>query len=300
MTENARDDAGAAAGTTGGYEIPEETPAAGSLDRDTLTAEQQFAVEEQLFRLADDEFVHAERLTEWQIYAPTLESDLALANVAQDEFGHARLWYDLLQELGYTEAECIWEKPADEWTHSTLVERPFDDDGWGNAVVRGYLYDVAERIRLEALVETSYAPLADRVGKALSEEEYHREHAANWLDRLAEDDEARERLDAAVDELFPHALSLFAPGPNEEAILEAGVRRETLADMRAEWLDTVVPYLESLGLTVPEPDAADRPADRGRDGSHTDAWAELYEAFTATHDEIDFDRPARLRAEEAE
>ncbi len=185
-------DAGAA-DATGGYAIPEETPAAGSLDRGDLTPEQQLAVEEQLFRLADDEFVHAERLTEWQIFAPTLESDLALANVAQDEFGHARLWYDLLQELGYSEAECIWEKPPDEWTHSTLVERPFPEGGWGNAVVRGYLYDVAERIRLEALVETSYAPLADRVGKALSEEEYHREHAANWLDRLAEDETSRTR-----------------------------------------------------------------------------------------------------------
>ncbi len=68
--------------------------------------------------------------------------------------------------------------------------------------------------------------------------------------------------------------------------------------MRAEWLDTVVPYLESLGLTVPEPDAADRSDTRGRDGTHTDAWADLHEAFTATHREVDFDRPARLRAEE--
>nr|WP_284012179.1 1,2-phenylacetyl-CoA epoxidase subunit PaaC [Halobaculum sp. DT92] len=254
---------------------------------------------ELLFRLADDEFVHAERLTEWQIYAPTLESDLALANIAQDEFGHARLWYDLLQELGYTEEECIWRRDPDDWTHATLVELAFADDGWGDAVVRTYLYDTAERLRLEALVDTSYAPLADRVGKALAEEDYHRDHAVSWLERLASDDDARARLQAAVDDLFPHALSLFAPGAHEDDIRANGFRRASLADMRAEWLDTVVPTLEGYGLVVPEPDDVERPAARGRDRTHTDDWGDLQAAFTATHREVDFDRPARLRGEEA-
>ncbi|WP_313695701.1 1,2-phenylacetyl-CoA epoxidase subunit PaaC [Halorarum halobium] len=280
---------------------------AAKLDRGDLSAEGQLALEELLFRLADDEFVHAERLTEWQIYSPTVEADLALANVAQDEFGHARLWYDLLQELGYTEAECIWERPPGEWTHAPLVELPFDDDGWGDAILRGYLYDVAERLRLEALVDTSYAPLADRVGKALSEEDYHREHAQSWLERLTADEEGRERLQSALETLFPHALSLFAPGPREDEILEHGFRTETLSDLRAEWLDVVVPFLESLGLDVPEPDAGgtgdagevERPDVRGRDGSHTDDWFDLYEAFTRTYREVEFESPARLRGEEA-
>ncbi|MEZ3116592.1 1,2-phenylacetyl-CoA epoxidase subunit PaaC [Halobaculum sp. MBLA0147] len=270
---------------------------AAGLDREDLTDEQQTALETLLFRLADDEFVHAERATEWQIYAPTLESDLALANVAQDEFGHARLWYDLLQELGYTEAECIWERDADDWTHSTLVERPFPDGGWGNAILRGYLYDVAERIRLEALIDTSYAPLADRVGKALDEEEYHREHAENWLDRLAGGGESHERLQRAVDDLFPHALSLFAPSEHEETILDAGFRTESTADMREEWLDTVIPRLESLGLDVPDPEDTDLPEARGRDGTHTDAWFDLQAEFTATYGEIDPDEPATLSSE---
>ncbi|QLG62605.1 1,2-phenylacetyl-CoA epoxidase subunit PaaC [Halorarum salinum] len=270
---------------------------AADLDRDDLTAEQQLALEGLLFRLADDEFVHAERLTEWQIFAPTIESDLALANVAQDEFGHARLWYELLQELGYTEAECVWERPPGEWTHATLVERPFEEDGWGDAVVRGYLYDVAERLRLDALVDTSYAPLADRVGKALAEEDYHRDHAESWLERLSADPASHERVQAAVEELFPPALTLFAPGPREEGVVDHGFRTESLPDLRAEWLDVVVPFLESLGLEVPEPDAVERPAAVGRDGSHTDAWFDLHEEFTATYRELEFESPARLRGE---
>jgi ring-1,2-phenylacetyl-CoA epoxidase subunit PaaC len=263
---------------------------------DDLNDREQAAVEALLFRLADDEFVAAERYTEWQIYSPTLESDLALANIAQDEFGHARLWYDLLQEFGYTEAECIWERDPAEFRHATLVELPFEDGDWADAMVRTYLYDSAERLRLEALVGTSYAPIADRVGKAISEEGYHRDHAQSWLDRLSRG-EGRDRVQAAVDRLFPHALSLFEPGPNEDDIVELGLRTETLDDLRTEWLETVVPYLESLDLDVPDPEDTERPDAVGRDGSHTDAWFDLYDEFTHTYRELDFAEPTRLRGE---
>ncbi len=270
-------------------------PTPKSLDADDLTAEHRAGLEELLFRLADDEFVHAERLTEWQIYAPTLESDLALANIAQDEFGHARLWFDLLEELGYTEPELIWERPPGEWTHATLVERPFETGDWADAVLRGYLYDVAERLRLEALVDTSYAPLADRVGKALSEETFHREHAENWLERLAANPQSRERLQGTLETLFPAALTLFVPGPREEAVIAGGFRTESLSSLRETWLETTVPFLESLDLAVPEPSPEARPDTHGRDGAHTDAWVDLHAEFTATYHEIGVEDPTRLR-----
>ena len=274
-----------------------DTPVAGSLGRDTITGEQQLALEELLFRLADDEFVHGERLTEWQIYAPTLESDLSLANIAQDEFGHARLWYDLLQELGYTEEECIWQRPADDWKHTTLVELSFPEGGWNDAIMRGYLYDIAERIRLEALIDSSYAPIVDRVGKALDEESYHRDHGISWIERLSTNDQAREKLQTALENLFPHALTLFAPGAHETEIQKWGFRQKSLSEMREEWLETVITTLEGYDLVIPEPDDAEISDITGRNGNHTSDWFDLQEAFTATHHEIDFDQPARLRGE---
>src|SRR6056297_688998 len=108
---------------------------------DDLSEEEREAVEHLLFRLADDEFVAAERYTEWQVVAPTLESDLALSNIAQDELGHARVWFDALGELGYTEQELVWERDPGDFRHSTLVELPFPEGDWADAVLRGYLYD---------------------------------------------------------------------------------------------------------------------------------------------------------------
>ena len=179
-----------------------DAPAAASLDRDDLTPEGQVALEALLFRLAADEFVHAERLTEWEIFAPTIESDLALANVAQDEFGHARLWFDLLEDLGYAEPEYIWERDPADWTHSTLVERPFDDGDWADVVVRSYLYDVAEDLRLDAVAGSGIRELVDPTEKLRAEEAYHLEHAQIWLERLCDDDIGRENVQSAADRDF--------------------------------------------------------------------------------------------------
>jgi ring-1,2-phenylacetyl-CoA epoxidase subunit PaaC len=280
---------------------PETVNAAEDLD-----ADQQEAVEHLLFRLADDEFVAAERYTEWQVRAPTLESDLALSNIAQDELGHARLWYDLLEDFGYEESELVWERDPDAWRHSTLVERPFEDGDWADAIVRSYLYDQAEHVRLEALEESSYPRIRDRIAKIVQEEDYHREHAENWMERLAEEKDGLERMQDALDDLFPYALTLFSPTDEavEERIDELGIRTRSLAELREDWLDVVVPYLQDVGLEVGDAELPEQydvhhsefelPEDTGRDQTHTGAWFDLQEEFTNTYRKLDRHKANRI------
>jgi len=267
----------------------QQLPGPGGLDDD-----QRAAVEHLLWRLADDEFVLAERYTEWQVRAPTLESDLALSNIAQDELGHARLWYDLLMDFGYEEADLIFERGHDGWRHATLVELPFETGDWADPIVRSYLYDVAEDLRLATLEASSYGRIAGRVEKIRDEEAYHREHAENWLERLAENEDGRERVQAAVDRLYPHALTLWAPGDEDldARVDDLGLRTRPLEAMRAEWAETVAEFLASVGVEVP--DDADVPPVTGRDAAHTDDWPDLYDEFTRTYRELDRDRADRI------
>ncbi|MEY7851981.1 1,2-phenylacetyl-CoA epoxidase subunit PaaC [Natrarchaeobius sp. A-rgal3] len=283
-----------------------------TLDPDAMDARERAALETLLKRLGDDEFVLAERYTEWQVRAPTLESDLALSNNAQDELGHARLWYDVLEDVGLEERELVYERDPTDFRHSTLVELPFREGEWADAVVRSYLYDTAEALRLEALSDSSYPKIADRVGKIQREEEYHREHAQNWLERLAEGEEGHEHLQDALDRLFPHALTVFEPvNPSvEDDIVDLELRTATLEEMGEEWLSIVVPFLESLDLVVPvaqedrgdgateQDDSSDDgapfevteemlPDERGRDGTHTDAWFDLHDELTHTYRELE-------------
>ncbi|PSQ59721.1 phenylacetate-CoA oxygenase subunit PaaI [Halobacteriales archaeon SW_7_71_33] len=261
-----------------------------------LDDDEREAVRTLLFRLADDEYVVAERYTEWQVRAPTLESDIALANIAQDELGHARLWYDLLEDFGSEERELVWERSPEAWHHATLAELPYEEGSWADAVLRSYLYDVAEDLRLAAVEGSTYTRLRDRVETVENEEDYHLEHAQNWLERLVDADAGHDRVQAALDRLFPYALTLFAPAdPEVEArIGELGLRDRTLSELRRDWLDRVVPYLESLGLDVPDPGDTDLPTAVGRDGEHTDHWNDLHEEFTRTYRELDRQGTVRI------
>ena len=276
-----------------------------TVETDDLTERERDALETLCKRLGDDEFVIAERYTEWQVRSPTLESDLALSNIAQDELGHARLWYDVLMELGYDEPDLVYERDPEDWIHSTLTEQPFEEGGWADAIVRSYLYDVAEDVRLSALEDSTHPKIADRVGKIQAEEDYHLEHAQNWMERLARD-EGHERVQAAVDRLFPHALTLFEPVDHdiEEDIVDLGLRDATLAEMGEEWLSIVIPYLESLDLDVPASGVERQegyavtdemlPEEVGRDGSHTDAWFDLFEEFTHTYNDLGRDEATKI------
>src|ERR671926_1662746 len=50
--------------------------------------------------LADNKAALARRYAEWGVSAPTLESAVAAAAMAQDEMGHARSTYPVLKALG--------------------------------------------------------------------------------------------------------------------------------------------------------------------------------------------------------
>jgi ring-1,2-phenylacetyl-CoA epoxidase subunit PaaC len=271
------------------------------LDPASLSEADRAAVVAELESLADDEFVVAERYIDWQVRGPTLEADLAVANIAQDEYGHARLWYDLLEDFGRTESELIWERPRVEFRHTTMAELAYEVGDWADCVLRGYLYDHFERLRLEALGETTYPRIADRVGKVVGEEHYHRDHAENWLERLADgpasatESEAQRRLQAALDRLYPHALTMFEPTEHESRIVESGVRPVPLAELREDWLAVTTPFLEGLGLSVPEPRLPESGV-RGRDGTHTDDWDRLYDEFTYTYEMLGRE-PAKLMAD---
>jgi ring-1,2-phenylacetyl-CoA epoxidase subunit PaaC len=264
---------------------------------ENLSATEREALEALLFRLADDELVIGERYQDWIVRAPTLESDLSLANITQDEFGHARLWYTLLKDLGYEESDLIYERDPNDFANATLVELAFADGDWADVVVRGFLYDQAEAVRLRTMTDSTYAPLADRVPKVLREEEYHRDYSQNWLVQLTSEEQGRSRVQAAVDRLVPYALTLFEGDTDvDETIVDAGFRNEPLSALRNEWLDIVALSLETYGISVPDVAhlEASMPDAIGRDGTHTADWVDLHDEMTLAYRRLGRDDTERV------
>lgn len=229
----------------------------------TLGSELTRALLERLTALGDDELVLGHRDSEWTGHAPILEEDIAIANVAQDEIGHAVLWYGLVEQLGGPDPDRLaFFRDADEYRNAALVDRPRGD--WAFTMARQFLFDAYEAELLPRLELSSYAPVADAAAKVRREELFHLRHSALWLERLAHGtDESRRRLTAALDELLPLLPGLLAPLPGDAALAAAGVYPEA-AELADAVLARVGAALEAAGLARPtlEPPADAAGADR--------------------------------------
>lgn len=232
---------------------------------------------ELLRSMADDEFVIGFSDSEWTGIAPLLEEDIAMSSIAQDELGHAAALFDLLGGLTGQDRDALaYDREPDAYRHARLLDHGRGD--WAMTIARRYLYESADAVRLDALADGAWAPLADLVGKLRREERYHQMHIDTWLDRLARTaGEPRDRLITALDTLAPDAGTVFAPLPGEATLVAAGIMASTTADQERAWRDAIESNLRRLDLSVPP---ATRDPSRGR-LDHGEAFRWLHGEFTA-------------------
>jgi ring-1,2-phenylacetyl-CoA epoxidase subunit PaaC len=165
-------------------------------------------VNELLLGLADDELILGWRDSEWTGIAPMLEEDVAFSSIAQNEIGHARAVYELLSD----DADALaFDRRPEEYRCAPLVQLHLLD--WGRTIARRCLYEVADEIRIAALMEDDDGRVAGLAAKINREEAYHRMHAEMWRERLAETPQFR----AAADELWPYALGVL-PAAQRDAL----------------------------------------------------------------------------------
>ena len=258
--------------------------------------------------LADDELIIGHRHSEWTGFAPHIEEDVAFSSIAQDEIGHAAAYYSLIAEATDASPDrmALGRDPHD-YRHAVLCERPNRD--WSYSLVRHWLYDTADDVRLEPLQESADAGLAALATKMRREERYHLLHANAWIKRVAEGPvEGRTRLIDALGQCFPEALELFDSLELEDSILEEGLLPCPSSELRARFSKRATNELADFGL--PEvihrdlDDSAEflasssgdliasdqttsntstRSGIGGRTGRHSDDFKTLWDEMTSTH-----------------
>lgn len=208
------------------------------------------ALAARLLAQADDELILAHRDAEWTGHAPILEEDIGLANIAQDELGHAALWYGLHQQLtGRDPDQLVFHREAAGWRNVQLVELPKGD--WAFTMLRQYLFDSYELVWLAPLAESRHAGIAQAAAKIRKEELYHYRHSCAWVRRLGlGTEESQRRMQNALNEMWPYTPQLFATLEDEIALVNAGYV-PPLAAVREAWIAEVLPRLEAAGLTIP-------------------------------------------------
>jgi ring-1,2-phenylacetyl-CoA epoxidase subunit PaaC len=227
------------------------------------------------------------RLSQWCSNAPDLEEDIALANIALDLLGQARL---LLARAAAADPSVVPALPAGspvppedalaffrgdrEFRNVRLVEA--DNGDFAVTIARLLLFSTWRLALLQRLATSRDHVLSAVAVKGVKEMTYHRDYAGRWFLTLAQGtDESRRRLVAGLATIWPLHRELFTTHPVERAAAESGVGVDpaTVADEVDVLLEQVFSMSE---VDRPEvgPLAGVR-GETGRDGLHTEAFSRL-------------------------
>ncbi len=232
-------------------------------------------------RAADDCLVLSHRLAQWSSWAPTLEDDVALTNIALDLLGQGRAMYARTAELdgtGRSEDDYAFMRDEREFVNCLLVEQENGD--FATTILRQLLCSTYQLAQWQALVTSTDDQVAAIAAKAVKETAYHRDHATDWTLRLGDGtDESHRRMDSALAALWPFTAELFESDfvARDVAALGVGPDPETL---RPEWEGYIGRVLNDATLVVPE--STWRPSG-GRQGLHTEPFGYMLAEMQHLH-----------------
>ncbi|MFB7579910.1 1,2-phenylacetyl-CoA epoxidase subunit PaaC [Streptomyces hydrogenans] len=219
--------------------------------------------------LGDDALVLAQRLGEWAGNAPVLEEEVALANIALDLLGQARV----LLSLAGDEDELAFLREERAFRNVQLVEQPNGD--FAHTIARQLYFSTYQRL-LYAALAAGDTPMAGLAAKAVKEVAYHQDHAEHWTLRLGDGtEESHRRMRTACEALWRYTGELFQP-------LD-GLGLDTTA-LETAWLDSVTAVLTRAGLPVPSGSRTGAwRAGAGRQGLHTEHFGRLLAEMQHLH-----------------
>lgn len=218
--------------------------------------------------MADDQLILGHRNSEWTGFGPLLEEDIAFSSMAQDKVGHSQALYQLLHELGEQDPDTVaFTRNAAQFHNSILVELPNGE--YDFSLIRHFLYDTAEAIRFEMLMDSSYQPLAQLARKVRGELRYHTLHANTWVKQLGRaTEESISRLQQSLKVALPYALGIFEESPYEQQLIDEKIFGGEKVLME-RWREQVEKVLSETQLARPDW-KLQNPVLGGRMGQHSE------------------------------
>lgn len=217
--------------------------------------------------VADTKLVLGHRYAERLASGQSIEDDVANMNLAQEEFGHVRQLFRLLEAQGRDADWLEHERDAGTYANCSVLDDVADD--WTRFVVETGLADRAAWLLLDAVA----APELDGVREKIAQEEsFHLERADAWLVHLAEADPGA--VEAVLEDAVPAVLAFLGPADHDaeaDPLYEEGFLDAPVADLRERFLRHYRAVLEGTdvslsGVDTDGPDAESWDAVRRRVG----------------------------------
>lgn len=222
--------------------------------------------------LGDDALVLSHRLGEWAGHAPVLEEEVALANIALDLLGQARILLSLVGD----EDELAYLREERAFRNLQLVEQPGGD--FAHTIARQLYFSTYQAFLYEELARTE-GPFTALAAKAVKEVAYHRDHAEQWTLRLGDGTaESHDRMQRAVDALWRFTGEMFQP---IDGLAAHGI---DWTPLHVSWQASITEVVQGATLTLPQGPQSDAwAAGAGRQGLHTEPFGRMLAEMQHLH-----------------
>lgn len=246
-----------------------------------MSEQEQIAIKELIYKMADDQLIIGHRNSEWTGLGPIIEEDIAFSSMAQDKIGQAQALYQILHSKGEADPDTLgFMRNANQFHCCHLVEMPIGE--YDFSLIRHFLFDHAEAIRFDMLTQSSCEPLAMLAKKYRGEIKYHTFHADTFVKQLGKaNEESHQKMQQALNLTFNLALGIFEPGPHEVILKEQKIF-EGEAVLFDQWIYNISKVLDQATLVLPEKNTWN-PNYGGRFGTHTDFLQPLLDEMTEVY-----------------
>ena len=222
-----------------------------------------------LTRMGDHALILSQQLCKLCGKGPALEEDMALANVALDLIGQARLWLQYAAEVegrGGDEDQLAFLRDAHQFQNFLLVEQP--NGNYADTLMRQFFFDTWHYFRLQALSQSSDPRIAEIALKSVKEVTYHVRRTGDLIVRLGDGTaESHDKVQAAANDLWMYTGEMFEADDVELAEAAAGGTAPA-SELRQAWLEHVAQVFAEATLAMPSPDAWMQKG--GLQGRHTE------------------------------
>ncbi len=206
-----------------------------------------------LLRQGDNALILGHRVSEWCGHAPVLEEDIALANTALDLIGQTQMWLGYAAEVqgdGKSADDLAFLRDAWDFRNVLLAELPNGD--FGQTLMRQFLFDAFQSVLMGRLMNSTDETVAAIAAKASKEVAYHVERSADTVVGLGDGtEESHDRMQAALDYLWPYVGEMFESDAVDAAMAEAGIAPDP-SSLREEYDTLVTRVLTEATLNIPE------------------------------------------------
>ncbi|MCZ2355344.1 MAG: 1,2-phenylacetyl-CoA epoxidase subunit A [Bacteroidia bacterium] len=192
----------------------------------------------------------------WITRAPNFKRKLALMAKVQDEVGHAQLLYAAAETLGKSREEMINDLLSGKSKYSNVFNYPAVT--WADSAVIAWLIDAGAIINQVINSKGSYGPYCRALERICYEESFHLKYGHDNCVHLATGTpKQRQMLQEALTRWWPPVMHFFGPpdkiSQHTQTLMKWQLKLASNDSMRQEFLNTYVPKIGELSLTIPDP-----------------------------------------------